>query len=225
MNWKPIDVTWLLLHHTKWINESSTSNFGRQNNTRVLWTNLFVKAWSDSLCLSDVWLYEVRIPDQSVVSVQEAGLCAAQTAEHQTQQDVVQQWHNVPSTAQRLSYYAQAGCSAKEKGFSTPKLYAKRALLNLKPSVYGETVRDADSHFRWCHSQTQYKKFCYVALWWHETTQEDCIGKEKQLSHKHPPQRRLQKRPFELNQHLLQPNVSFEMCFLCLHSRHLVHFV
>lgn len=63
------------------------------------------------------------------------------------------------------------------------------------------------------------KKFCYVALWWHETTQEDCIGKEKQLSHKHPPQRRLQKRPFELNQHLLQPNVSFEMCFLCLHSR------
>lgn len=113
---------------------------------------------------SDVWLYEVRIPDQSVVSVQEAGLCAAQTAEHQTQQDVVQQWHNVPSTAQRLSYYAQAGCSAKEKGFSTPKLYAKRALLNLKPSVYGETVRDADSHFRWCHSQTQYKKFCYVAL-------------------------------------------------------------
>lgn len=100
----------------------------------------------------------------SLISVQEAGLCAAQTAEHQTQQDVVQQWHNVPSTAQRLSYYAQAGCSAKGKGFSTPKLYAKRALLNLKPSVYGETVRDADSHFRWCHSQTQYKKFCYVAL-------------------------------------------------------------
>lgn len=58
----------------------------------------------------------------SLISVQEAGLCAAETAEHQTQQDVVQQWHNVPSTAQRLSYYAQAGCSAKEKGFSTPKL-------------------------------------------------------------------------------------------------------
>lgn len=215
MNWKPIDVTWLLLHHTKWINESSTSNFGRQNNTRVLWTNLFVKAWSDTLCLLTCGCMRYV----SLISVQEAGLCAAQTAEHQTQQDVVQQWHNVPSTAQRLSYYAQAGCSAKGKGFSTPKLYAKCALLNLKPSVYGETVRDADSHFRWCHSQTQYKKFCYVALWWHETTQEDCIGKEKQLSHKHPPQRRLQKRPFELNQHLLQPNVSFKICFLCLHSR------
>lgn len=68
---------------------------------------------------SDVWLYVVRIPNQCVVSVQEAGLCAAQTAEHQQQQDVVQQWHNVPSTAQRLSSYTQAGCSAKGKGCST----------------------------------------------------------------------------------------------------------
>lgn len=74
---------------------------------------------------SDVWLYEVRIPNQCVVSVQEAGLCTAETAAHKPQQDVAQQWHYVPSTAQRLSSYAHAGSSAKGKGCLTATLGAK----------------------------------------------------------------------------------------------------
>lgn len=44
---------------------------------------------------------------------------------------------------------------AVQRQRKAPKLYAKRALLNLKPSVYGETVRGADGRFCWCHSQTQ----------------------------------------------------------------------